>query len=133
MKRLKRFFGVCIVLFALTVAAGPVQAGYPLAIWAVSADMGGYVVLMDFDASVFTLAEVAQLKALLTQGGGSTARSDRFLSMYSVLMTCQVTRRFGTAGWWQITSPRWVVRHMFISPSVKAQIRMGRTTTSWSY
>ena len=82
MKKLNRFFGVCALVLALVVVAGPAQAGHPLAIWTGSADLGGYVVLMDFDSSVFTLADVAKFEDMLRSNSGSTGGVTDFVYIY---------------------------------------------------
>ncbi len=82
MKKLKLFIGACFV-FALFAAATPVQAGYPLAVWSGSTDAGGsVVVLMDFDASVFTLADVAEFKAMMLAASGGTGDMTDFFYVF---------------------------------------------------
>lgn len=81
MKNLSRFFGVCVVVFALVIVAGPALAGHPIAIWTGSDDLGA-VVLLDFDTSVFTLADVAEIKALLDTTSGSTGDITDFVFVY---------------------------------------------------
>ena len=80
MKKIKRFLGICAVVFTLIAVAVPVQAGHPLVVWTGSDDLGGgAVVLMDFDSSVFTLVDVAQIKALLDSASGSVGEVTDFV------------------------------------------------------